>query len=600
MEKILPGVYKLTLGTPERVTPCAYQEYPPLPVGADTELPFAESDVTFEVTKRGCLVSLPLRVKNAEGVTSLGEVYGLGLQLKQFRLTGKKVTVRPNADPTGPNGDSHAPVPFCVTTGGIGYYIDTARHAAFYCGRSAKLGEGPKTSRYDSGAELLPADSPEALYQQRAGKRLYVDIPTAQGVDIYIICGQSMLEAVQKYNMFSGGGCLPPEWGLGVWYRSHTHFGPSDWVELAERIRKQEMPISVFGLEPGWQTRAYPCSYVHKFGQASLDAIAHIKSLGYRVNAWEHCFTHPESPIYEEMRPYYGDYEGMEGAVPDFTIRECRDIFVRLNRTLGFDGFKLDECDGSDNTGGWSFPDFAQFPGGADGEQMHALFGWLYAQVMNEACPGSYHSVRNMYALAAPYPFVLYSDLYAHSDFIRGVCSASFCGLLWTPEVRDASSVKDLIRRMQSVVFSPQALINAWYIKNPPWEQINSSLNNENIPMEEAEDAARICRALFQTREQLIPYLTEAFAKYKADGTPPFRALVLDFPDDAECYNNDTEWLIGGKYLFAPLTAAADTREVYLPALPDGAVWARDGKAYPGGKAYEFTCTLEEYLLFAR
>ena len=48
--------------------------------------------------------------------------------------------------------------------------------------------------------------------------------------------------------------------------------------------------------------------------------------------------------------------------------------------------------------------------------------------------------IRQMGALAAPYPFVLYSDLYDHRDFIRGQVNAGFSGLLWTPEFRQAET----------------------------------------------------------------------------------------------------------------------------------------------------------------
>ena len=61
----------------------------------------------------------------------------------------------------------------------------------------------------------------------------------------------------------------------------------------------------------------------------------------------------------------------------------------------------------------------------------------------------TYGLVRNTGALAAPYPYVLYSDLYDHREFIRGVVNMGFSGLLWTPELRDATSTEDLVRRLQ-------------------------------------------------------------------------------------------------------------------------------------------------------
>ena len=47
-------------------------------------------------------------------------------------------------------------------------------------------------------------------------------------------------------------------------------------------------------------------------------------------------------------------------------------------------------------------------------EQYHSLFGTLYAKTMLDALgeQKTLSEIRQMGALAAPYPFVLYSDLY--------------------------------------------------------------------------------------------------------------------------------------------------------------------------------------------
>jgi hypothetical protein len=52
--------------------------------------------------------------------------------------------------------------------------------------------------------------------------------------------------------------------------------------------------------------------------------------------------------------------------------------------------------------------------------------------------------------------------------------------LLWCPEVRDAVNEEDLLRRLQTAVFSPLAMVNAWYIQNPPWKQTDRDRNNRN------------------------------------------------------------------------------------------------------------------------
>ncbi|HEY6465150.1 MAG TPA: TIM-barrel domain-containing protein, partial [Candidatus Acidoferrales bacterium] len=293
----------------------------------------------------------------------------------------------------------------------------------------------------------------------------------------------------------------------------------------------------------------------------------------FKLNLWEHAFTHPDSPLFAPLTPHSGDMAVWGGLVPDFAGEDARRIFGDYHGKnfvdVGVSGFKLDECDNSDFTGGWSFPEFSRFPSGIDGEQMHSVFGLRYQQAILDQYKRrgieTYCLVRSSGALAAPYPFVLYSDLYDHRQFIRGVLNAGFSGLLWCPEVRDASSEEDLIRRLQSVVFSPLAMINAWYIVNPPWKQIDRTKNNANQLADDWQALEARCREIIGWRMQIVPYLRAAFAKYAIDGTPPFRALPLDWPGDASLAQVDDEYMIGDRMLVAPLFAGEASRKVTLP-----------------------------------
>ena len=49
-----------------------------------------------------------------------------------------------------------------------------------------------------------------------------MDVPAARGVDVYVFAGPTMRLAIQRYNLFAGGGFVPPLWGLGVKYRCQT------------------------------------------------------------------------------------------------------------------------------------------------------------------------------------------------------------------------------------------------------------------------------------------------------------------------------------------------------------------------------------------
>ncbi len=563
-QQIHPGVWRFRFGAPEAITPVATRHYPPavaplasLPAPATCPVAVAAAG-----SKRGYLVRIPLAANEI--------VYGLGLQLQSLIQRGLKKRLRVNADPKMDTGDSHAPVPFYVTTGGYGVLVDTARYATFYCGNKDRKGS-PAPAAEPAPAGIGPDALPAAYRRFRFDRatEAMVEIPEASGIDVYVFGGPTMRQAVQRYNLFSGGGPLPPRWGLGMWYRVKSDYSQEEVLRIASEFRDRRIPCDVIGLEPGWQTHAYSCTYVwsKKFPEPAR-LVQDLAAQSYRLNLWEHAFTHPDSPIHQALAPHSGDYEVWDGLVPDFLDPEARRIFAGYHEkehvALGVSGYKLDECDNSDFTGNWSWPEVAKFPSGADGEQMHSLFGQRYQDtvqsIFEKRRERTYGLVRSSGALAAPYPYVLYSDLYDHKEFIRGVANMGFSGLLWTPELRSASSPEDLIRRLQSVVLSPMAIVNGWYIKNPPWKQVERDANNADRLAPDWERVEDQCRTIMELRMRLVPYLHAAFVRYRREGVPPFRALVMDYPGDPATWAIDDQYLVGDSLLVAPVVAGQSTR----------------------------------------
>tara|TARA_Y100000589_G_C27125949_1_gene618532 strand:- start:72 stop:1490 length:1419 start_codon:yes stop_codon:yes gene_type:complete len=394
-----------------------------------------------------------------------------------------------------------------------------------------------------------------------------------------------------------------------VWYRAFGRFTQEQVLDMAKHLRDRKMPCDVMGLEPGWQTKAYSCSYVwaNERYPDPQQLIDDTKAMGYKLNLWEHAFTHPSSPIYDELKEHSGNYEVWKGLVPDFTVQKAFDIFSDYHDknlvSKGITGFKLDECDSSDFVySDWSFPLLSEFPSGMDGEQYHNLFGNKYMQCIDDTFRRhnlrTCSAVRNAHSLASPFAFVLYSDLYDHKDFVRGVVNMGFTGLLWTPEVRHATSPEDLVRRIQAAMLSPQALINAWYISNPPWKQIDRTLNNDGQMMDNWEELEAHCRSAFELRMQLVPYLYAAFADYQITGNPPFRALVMDWPADENTYDLDSQYMCGQDLLVAPMFAGETQREVYLPAGRWHDFYS--GKVHEGEQTLTVSATLDEIPIFVK
>jgi alpha-D-xyloside xylohydrolase len=605
MEKVANGIWKLRWGEPEEFTPIKVTE-----INSSVEAleklisngvpPIARNDIKINEKQRGLTIELPLKKDE--------QIYGFGLQLHRVNHTGRKKVIRVNSDPVADTGDSHAPVPFYVSTAGYGVYVDTSRYAAFYCGTNLPKG----TSSHKKNIKKAVGTSEIELYgyETTEGDRsVMVDVPFAKGIDVYFFEGPTMKEAVQRYNLFSGGGVLPPLWGLGVWYRGYSAAKKEDIIRLAETFRNENMPIDVFGFEPGWQTRAYSSSFVwdeQRFPNHET-MLENLYDMNYHVNLWEHVFVHPSSPMYEDLLPHSGNYEVWEGLVPDFAVKEAKKIFANYHLKefieKGISGFKLDECDSSDFVhSNWSFPDIAEFPSGLDGEQMHNMLGLLYQSTLLSAFKSvnkrTLSQVRASGALASSYPFVLYSDLYNHKVFIRGVVNSGFSGLLWSPEVRHAETTEDLIRRIETVVFSPHTLLNCWRIPNPPWMQVDQDKNKKGEFFEDFDRVQELCKSLFETRMRLIPYLYASFAKYKYEGTPPFRALVMDYPNDPNTYEIDDAYMMGESMLVAPIISGENERKVYLPEGNWWDFWT--DKVYQGGQTYLFKPELGRIPVFIK
>lgn len=581
-ENIAPGIWRVRLGTPELHTPLSLHtaaprfeplaDFPP----AQT-LPFDLDQLVFRPSGHGCAVALPM---------DKGEhIYGLGLSTKLFDMTDRRSFIRPSDDPENEWNDSHAPSPFYVSSRGYGVYVDTARYASFYTGNV------------------------EPVTRKPGAKTLLIDIPSAAGVDLYVFAGPGMTDAVRRYNLFSGGGCVPPLWGLGMAYRGLGAFTAAQSLQLAQSFRDDHIPCDIWGLEPGWQTQTYSSSFVWNLkGFPDPDAfIAQMHGLGYRLSVWEHAFTHPSSPMHDALKPFSGDYRVWKGLVPDFASPEARRIFVAHHEQLlfskGIDMMKLDECDHQPASAKpWSFPEASVFPSGLDGEQMHSLFGVLYQQTMLEPYRKrnlrTWGLVRDSHALAAPLPYVVYSDSYNDRCYVRGLTKQGFAGLLWVPEVRDADSVEALYRRTQVVIFSPQAMINCWYMKLPPWQQINKAKNNKGELMAEREQATKTMRQLFELRMSLIPYLYSAFNEYRLRGTPPSRAMVMDWPDDPKTQKLDDQFMFGPSLLVAPLFTGQSKRSVYLPAGDWYDFWTHEKIA--GGRSIEVAKPIEQIPVFVK
>ena len=112
------------------------------------------------------------------------------------------------------------------------------------------------------------------------------------------------------------------------------------------------------------------------------------------------------------------------------------------------------------------------------------------------------------------------------------------------------------------------------------------------------KDALNVSRNYIKMRYRLLPVIYQnAFDNYLT-GTPIFRGLGWEYPEDKKAASVRNEYMLGKDLLIAPVAVGGRAmRSVYLPE----GKWLNvfTGKVYRGGR-YAMSCAYNETLLFVR
>jgi alpha-D-xyloside xylohydrolase len=445
-------------------------------------------------------------------------IYGFGLQLDGIKKSGKVLNLNVDHWAKG-GGHTHAPVPFYISSKGYGVLFNTARFLKVH----VLVGNRKDSPNLPAPVDRNPPpeEPPPGPWMPQPTSDSVEAHVSANGLEMMVFSGQSLLDIVARYNLYCGGGAMPPLWGLGFWHRVPAKYNAEECEAEVQAFSDHQMPLDVLGLEPGWMTRSYPCTFEwqkHRFP----DPAAFTKRMldqGVRLNLWENPYISPEAKLYEKLYPLAGSHTVWLGIVPDYTLPEAQDILCKQHTedhlSIGISGYKIDEVDGYDR---WLWPEHALFPSGTPGESMRQAYGlimqnMLYKNLFHKNNTRTWSLVRSSNAGASAMPFVLYSDSYNHAQYITGLSAASLGGILWTPEVQHAASAEEWRARIQTVCFSPLVQLNAWASATKPWQ---------------FEKVTGDVRDVIRLRMRLLPYLYTAFANYNRHGIPPMRAMVLE------------------------------------------------------------------------
>lgn len=574
--EVAPGVWKTTLGTPEELTLLSAAGRPaPLKTAlaaiSPAPFPFDHAEIEGRQWAAKTTIRLPLAAEE--------DIYGLGVDFAAVRRNGAVFELHVDHwnQSAKTTGRTHAPVPLYVSSKGFAVLFDSARYLRVSVGHGVRLAAKTKPPVVDR------TTATKGAWQSQPRSDSVEVLAGATGLDVYVFAGPSPLDAVRRYNLFCGGGALPPKWGLGFLARVQTRYTADQALADVAEFRRHGLPLDMLGLEPGWMDQAYPCSFewdAARFPDPRA-FLAELTRQHVRANLWFNPYVAPSAPLYAKLLPYAGTHLVWNGIVPDFSLPAARKIFAdHLTQKVlalapdAIGGFKLDEVDGYDR---YLWPDTAVFPSGRDAEQLRQTYGLLLQQTIYDAFRATNHrtmgQVRGTNAGASPFPFVIYNDNYDFESYITAVANSGFAGVLWSPEVRGSNSGEDMLRRTQAVCFSPLALYNGWASSQKLWTH----------PEVEKE-----IRDALLLRLRLLPYFYHTFAQYHYQGFPVIRPMQLvtsrtvaptaaaalgqldattnpyEVPPAAREVKD--QYLFGDSLLVAPIAAGVKTRRVLLPA----------------------------------
>lgn len=585
--EIAPGVWKATVGRAESLTLLrAAGGMPPMQAALAAmprrEFPLPKQEIEARGWAGKTTVRLPLAADE--------DIYGLGVDFSTMRRNGAVFELHVDHwdSRRAITGRTHAPVPLYVSSKGFAVLFDTARYLKVSVGHGVRLAAKEKPPVIDRTTNTIrpvrAGEEPRAARWQSQPRSDSIEVLAgAEGMEVYVFAGPSPLDAVRRYNLFVGGGALPPKWGLGFLNRVRTQYTAAEVLADIAEFRRNGIPLDMIGLEPGWMSHAYPCSFEWdpvRFPDPK-GFLAEVQKQHVRLNLWFNPYVGPPSvDLYRQMLPHAGTHLVWNGIVPDYTVPEARRIFsahlqekvIGLNPAV-IGGFKLDEVDGYDR---YLWPDTAVFPSGRDAEQLRQTYGLLLQKAVFDAFKQGNRrtmgQIRGTNAGASPFPFVIYNDNYEFEGYITAVSNSGFAGVLWSPEVRGSNNGEDMLRRTQAVCFSPLALYNGWASAQKLWTHAA------------VKDHIRDAIVL---RLRLLPYLYTTFAQYHYHGTPPIRPMPLaasiragaapevagkldatlnpyEVPPAAREVKD--QYMLGDALLVAPIAPNAKSRKVLLPA----------------------------------
>ncbi len=487
----------------------------------------------------------PVYMRGATGLSVGEKIYGLGEHFGPFVKNGQNIDMW-NEDGGTSSEKSYKNIPFYLSNRGYGIFVNDPGRVSF-----------------EVGTERV-----EKVGFSVAGERL----------DFFFIGGSTMKESLQLYTGLTGRPAMPPEWSFGLWLSTSflTNYDEKTVIETIDKMTEAGIPISVFHFDCFWMKGYHWCDFLwdDKMFPEPVGMLKRLHERGIKVCVWINPYIAQASALFKEgMRQGYfiqkknGDVwqwdkwqAGM--AIVDFTNPEAKAWYESKLEALldmGVDCFKTDF--------GERIPvKNIVYKDGSDPEKMHNYYTYLYNETVYETVKrkkGEEQAVvfaRSGTSGGQKFPVHWGGDCFARyesmAESLRGGLSLTMSGYgYWSHDIGgfEDTSTADIYKRWVAFgLLSTHSRLHGSSSYRVPWLY--------------GDEATAVLRHFVQVKNQLMPYLLEKAKENHETGIPLMRAMVLEFPEDPACQTLELQYMLGDRYLVAPVFSPTGEVTYYLPA----------------------------------
>ncbi len=448
-------------------------------------------------------------------------------------------------------------------------------------------------------------------------------------IDMFLIGGNKISRVVDNYTLITGRPALLPKRALG--YQGSSMYYPelekdSDdaVLEFIDTIKEEGFPIDGFHLSSGytsynnkrcvftWNTERFkdPAAYFAAMNEKGAQNVPNVKPGILLCHPWFDKFVEQDVFVQDSKEDKFGVgmWWGGEGAFWDYTKESARriwkDYLIENVIAVGTDSIWNDNCEYDSLLDKDCRVSFDGKEGGGTIAELKPIMCTIMCKLANDAVKEHNENARPYVVCRSgssgiqKYAQTWCGDNYTNWTSLQyNIPIITGMGLSGQPNegadiggfAGPAPEEELFVRWVQNGVFQPRFSIH--------------SASNDNTVTEPwmFRNSAGLIRDAILMRYRFAPYLYSAEYEANQTGAPIMRALVYEFQNDENTYDENFEFLYGKDILVANVIEKGATEKViYLPKGCKWYDWNDNFKEYEGGQTITIPVTMESIPMFVR